>query len=136
MPIRHANIILGNKSNLYRLVSHDDWFLPKEKARSITTNYLFQVMQGSVFRIRTEHVKHYITERVRWSKIDLLSYIQSKHLRDSSFGFGADRLPDRYWLLSILHTFEPSHEVFNGVSESDKLVDVPIKYIPLTKVLR
>lgn len=129
MPLRYANLILGSKTNLYRLVKEEGWFIPKQEARASTVKYLLEVVQGACFRIKQTDVKPYTTERTKWSKLDILSYLQSKHLLNVRLGFTIENLPDRNWLLSVLHTIEPSHEIFSGTSECDKYVDVPLKYI-------
>jgi hypothetical protein len=127
MPIKYANYILGSKHNLYRLVIEEGWYLPKEESRCCNTKYLFDVMSGRIFRIQQNNVKSCFGEKLKWSKLDILSYLQSKYLGGMEFGFSVENLPNREWLVNILFTYEPSHELFTGSGEIEKLVEIPIK---------
>jgi len=127
MPISYANLILGNKSNLYRLVVEEGYYLPRSESRCCTARYLFDVMAGTVFRIYVKDVKISLDQKKKWPKIDLIGYMEQKHLNGLKFGFGIDKLPDRSWITNLLFTFEPTHEIFSGVKTSEKIVEIPIR---------
>ena len=127
MSIRYANLILGNKQNLYRLVSEEGYYLPRYDSRCITTNYLLEVMKGSVFRICATDVKVCLSERIRYSKIDMISLLETKYLGNTKLGITPDALPNREWLVNVIYTIDPYHDMFVGTSETDKLVDIPVK---------
>jgi hypothetical protein len=126
MSIRHANYILGSKKNLYRLVHTEGWFLPSKESRCITSKYLFDVINGSVFRIKQEHIRPYITEQIRLPKIDLIT-ILSGLTNSPLLGFEPHKLPNREWILSVIHTYDSNNEVFTGTKTIDKIVQIPVR---------
>jgi hypothetical protein len=127
MPLRYANLILGSKSNLYRLVVEEGWYLPRVEARCCTSKYLFGIMNGEYFRIKTSDIKPSLVERVRLSKIDIIAYLDSNLLKGVKHGFSPEALPDRAWLLNLLHTIDPNNEVFSGSSSAEPIVQIPVK---------
>ncbi len=127
IPISYANLLLANRENLYRMVSAEGWFLPESESKAVTVNYLLGVSSGKFFRIRVSEVHHYPAEKKTWKKLDLFIYLSDVHLRSVNLGFDYLHLPDRNYLLSILYTLEPTHEVFSGLGLSEKVVEVPLK---------
>lgn len=128
MSLKYANFILGSKPNLYRMVQQDGWYLPRPESRCVTTSYLFGVINGSVFRIKHSDIKPYLHEAIRLSKIDIICFIETHLIGDSKLGFGLEKLPDRSWLLNVLHTLDNCNEVFTGTRVVDKIVEIPLKY--------
>jgi hypothetical protein len=128
MSLRYANLILCSKQNLYRLVAEEGWYLSRLQSRCCTSRYLFDIMNGSVFRMKTSDVKPCLVERIRLSKIDIIAHIVSKLIKDCKLGFGPENLPDRDWLLNVLHTLEPSNDIFTGNKSIEKVVEIPLKY--------
>ena len=129
MPISYANLILGNKANLFRLVSDEGFYLPNKESRCCTSRYLFDVMAGNVFRIKIQDVRVCLNWKVKWTKIDIIAYLEANYIRNQKFGFGVENLPDRPWITNILYTFNPEHEVFTGLGGVEKIVEIPIKYV-------
>jgi len=127
MPMKYANLILGSKSNLYRMVAEEGWYLPKKESRCCTAKYLFGVIGGYYFRILVADVKFCVDEKVRLPKIDLIAHLETKVLNGPKLGFGPESLPDRTWLLNVLFTFQPEHEVFSGITEVEKIVEIPVR---------
>jgi hypothetical protein len=133
MPLRYANLIIGNKQNLHRLVSDEGWYLPKKDSRCCTSKlfnlyrYLFDVMGGWVFRIQQSQVKFCLNEKKRWSKIDIVAFIETRLLNNITLGFTIENLPNRDWLINVLFTLDSNHEVFTGTGEIEKLVEIPMK---------
>ena len=127
MPMKYANLILGNKSNLYRMVAEEGWYLPSKDTRCCTAKYLFGVIGEQYFRIQVSNIKFCFDEKVRLPKIDLVAYMEQNLLNGEKFGFQPESLPDRSWLINVLHTLQPSHPVFTGIEETDKIVEIPLK---------
>ena len=127
MPISYANLILGNKQNLYRLVMEEGYYLPKSDSRCCTARYLFDVMAGSVFRILVKDIRISLEQKKKWPKIDLICHIEQNFLNGQKFGFGPEKLPDRQWITNVLYTFDPNHEIFSGVRNLEKIVEIPIR---------
>ncbi len=126
MPISYANSILGSKENFYRMVSSQGWYLPHISSKAITIPYLMKVVEGTCFKVRVSEVRHFIVDRKKWKKLDLFLFLRDTHLSNVTTGWDLLHLPDRIFLLNILHTVDPNHEVFSGVSGSEKLVDIPV----------
>lgn len=78
MPLKFANLVLGNKKNLWRLTMEEGWYLPAYESRSITTDYLFKVLNNQVFRVKCTDIRTHIIEKVKWSKLDLVCYIDNR----------------------------------------------------------
>ena len=127
MPISYANLILGNKSNLYRLVSEEGYYLPKSDSRCCTARYLFDVMSGTVFRILVKDIRISLDQKKKWPKIDLICYLEQNFLNGQKFGFGPEKLPDRTWITNVLYTFDPNDEIFSGICSAEKIVEIPIR---------
>jgi hypothetical protein len=53
--------------------------------------------------------------------------IETTFLGETRFGFQPEKLPDRDWVLNILHTLDPDNEVFTGTKSIDKIVEVPLR---------
>ena len=128
VPLSYANSILGSKSNLYRIVWAHGWYLPKRTSKAVSCHYLFEVANGTVFRILQSDIKPFVTERRRWNKIDLITELRDNILKSPLINFDCNHLPDRKWLLNILYTCKSDHEVFTGTSFQEKQVQIPIRY--------
>ena len=94
MSLKHANCILGSKANFYHMVKEEGFYLPSENSRCITTDYLFNVTNGSIFRILRKDVNFYTTIRNKWSKIDIVTWLETCAHLNVSLGFTIDKLPD------------------------------------------
>jgi hypothetical protein len=127
MSIKYANHILGSKANLYRLVQLEGWYLPKKEARCCTTNYLFMIVNGAVYRIGTADIRPYIVEKIRLPKIDLITMLETNLLRGQVLGFQPEKLPDRQWLLNVIHSLDCNNEIFTGTRTIDKIVEIPLR---------
>ena len=127
MPISYANLILGNKSNMYRLVSEEGWYLPNSESRCCTARYLFDVMAGTVFRIPVKDIRISLEQKRKLPKIDLICYLEQNLLNGQKFGFGPEKLPDRQWITNVLYTLDPQHEIFSGAKHAEKIVEIPIR---------
>lgn len=126
LPISYANCILGDKKNLSNMVLKEGFYLPEFGSRCITTSYLFEVISLRVFNIRRDQVNRYLVEKQRWPKIDLLTLLEQRYVRDIKLGFDLEHMPDRQWLLNVIHTFDPQCEIFNGCKTTEKLVEIPL----------
>jgi hypothetical protein len=120
MPISYANYILGDKKNLYRLVSLEGYYLPEFSKRCITSKYLFKVIKGEIFRIKSSDINNYSVEREIWTKIDLVSELQGKYLRGVELGFEPNQLPDKRWLLNVVFSLDSQHIIFVGSAKVEK----------------
>jgi hypothetical protein len=58
-------------------------------------------MNASIFRIASMDVKPHIIEKIGFSKLDLISMLETIILRGKPLGFEPDKLPDRQWILNV-----------------------------------
>jgi len=130
MPLKLANMLLGNKRNLYNSIKSYGLFLPK-LGNAVTAKYLIKVSKGEAFWILEKDVKFPPEEKIKFTKTDLVAYLEDKHISNPSLGFDPQNLPNRKWLLTLLFTFEPNHYVFTAIHNNQVNVDVPIWYYKL-----
>jgi hypothetical protein len=128
MSAKAANGIIGDKKNLYRMVEEEGAFLPKFKSRAITTRYLTGVLSGEFFKFEKSKTLMPLPEKKIFSKIDLLALICEK-MGNIDLGFSPDHMPDRHFLLSLVYSLSPNHEIFTGVTDDEKTVKIPLKFL-------
>lgn len=126
LPLKWANAVLGNKRNLHRMLTEQGFYLPRVDSRACTGKYLFSVISGSVFSIKTSQVRTCLEEKTKLSKIDLLSLLQTLVGSNVNLGFSPISLPDRSWILNVVYTYSPENEIFTGIDVVDKIVEIPI----------
>lgn len=119
---------MGNKQNLYNIVKSEGWELPEFRSRAITTDYLFSVLGGTVFRIQSNEIRRYSVIKHKWSKIDLLIWLENNIGNHEKLGMSSDHLPDERWLYNVCYTLNPNIQCFTGLQENEKLVMLPLRY--------
>ena len=87
--------------------------------------YLNNVINGSVFRMKKTDMKKHSLEVKCYSAMDLVGAIETK--LGHKMGFDFQKLPNREYLLDVLFTLDDQHEVFQGNQE--KLVEVPLEFL-------
>lgn len=127
IPLKYANCILGNKKNIYDMTADEGWELPEYTSRAISVKYLLKVLEGLVFRIQRSQVQRYSITKERWSKFDLIRWIEQKLPEKTELGFTPESLPDYRWLLNVAYTIDPNMPVFTGIEENEKLVKIPFR---------
>jgi hypothetical protein len=85
------------------------WFLPNAKSKAITLKYLLVVIDGTLWLIEASQIVPFTYEAKSWSKLDIFVHLSEYHFKDKETGFEIARLPDREYLLSILHTLNEDH---------------------------
>ena len=128
IPISIANSVLGSKQNLYIIVESEGWFLPKLKSKAISNAYLFEVLLGNVHRVKSNPITPPPPEKIRWKKIDLVTFIDDECLQgQKKLGFTQTKLPYRRFLLTLLYYYKKDHKVFLGAAfSSEASVEIPI----------
>lgn len=127
LPLKYANSILGNKQNVYDLTLEEGWELPDFACRAISIKYLLKVLDGKVFRIQRSQVNRYSIIKERWSKLDLMRWIEERLPQGTELGFAPESLPDYRWLLNISFTIDPNMPVFSGIQAEEKMVKIPYR---------
>jgi len=116
---------MGPKKNIHRLITTAEGiYLPSVEARCTTNKYMLGVVARKYWPIKIADVKIRLVEKTRWSKVDMIAYIDSLIINCPKLGFSTDALPDRAWLVNVLFTLEPNHDVFVGAEVNSPLFDI------------
>ncbi len=122
----YLNNIFKNKDHIYNVVIKKGFYLPDIKSRAVNCKYLLQVLEGKVFSIKCDNVKPFLIEVIKISKLDLIAYLHEVALKNVDLGFDLQHLPDRKWMLDVLHTVDSTHYAFTGKRKLDKIISVPV----------
>jgi len=57
----------------------------------------------------------------------MIAYIDSLIINGPKLGFSPDALPDKAWLVNVLFTLKPNHEIFVGTEVNSPLFDIPVR---------
>jgi hypothetical protein len=133
MTLKAANGILGNKENFYRLVQEEGFFLPALSSRAVTNDYLRGVLSGKVYQFRTDQIRTPPKPKKEWSKIEMLTFIQSRLGQERELGFGPNNIPDNEFLLAVCFTLDPNLEIFTGIKEAEEIVQIPVNFLERIK---
>jgi hypothetical protein len=118
VPEEYANAVVHSKRNLIYMVRKLGYYLPEDHTKAMTCSFLLKTAQGTIWRIKTSDVKPYVTLFLTWSCVDLLAYIKEVLLKDEIVGFDLDKMPDKRYMLNIIHTINPGHEMFVGCNKT------------------
>lgn len=76
IPESYANLIIGNKKNLHRMIFNLGFFIPNIRDRSLTTEWLLKVMTNQIFSFKKSQINKNPGAKIKISKIDLMENIQ------------------------------------------------------------
>ncbi len=108
----------------YRFVVKElGYYLPKWEAKSdrpkwATEKYLVGIIQGAVFGIKKEKVKKPVDYKNRYTKGEMLQVLDS--LADRPLGFTTGNEPPVKWLIKVIYSLNPNHEMFQTIEEKTK----------------
>jgi len=125
VTLSSLNKMLGNVQNFYLALVDQGWSLPKFNRNCITFQYLWNVFTGACFRIKRANVKKgFIFKKISKKELFEIVNLQVPHL-----GFSNEKIPEKDWLIDILYTIHPNHEIFEKAKNDieDPKVKVPIK---------
>lgn len=125
IPLSKLNSLLGCVKNFYLALVDQGWALPKWSKNCISFNYLWNVFTGENFRIKRENLK----QAFLFKKASKIYLFEQLNFIIDNLGFNSDKIPDKQWLLDILYTLSPKHEIFmkhRGEVEDPK-IKVPMK---------
>lgn len=105
------SFFLPTKGVLYRLMIKKDFFLPSETSKCITEAYLLDSLKGKIFTIKISEIKPFLLKKdINATKIELFNLLHAKI--DKPLGFDLNQLPDRDWMVDVLHTLDPNNTLF------------------------
>ncbi|CAD8188429.1 unnamed protein product [Paramecium pentaurelia] len=117
-----ANEVVGSLESMYNALVIKNYYLPEFNSLAITCEYLLNVALNKCFRIKISQIKiGQILKKVPKLKLfqELDMKLQGKKI---NIGFTIDKLPDKKWLINVLHTLDQNNEVFKYFVEHDKVI--------------
>jgi hypothetical protein len=125
MNISQLNELLGNVENFYYQVTQHGFFLPEQKKKTITVEYLYGVIMGKFFGIKSTDIRFGQTYKYV-SKVDL--YFELKKTTSKELGFDMNSLPNMSWILNVLFTLNPLHEFFHPPQALEPTRPFPVEF--------
>lgn len=91
--------------------------LPSYKSRCMERDYLSKVAKGKVFTIKKDHYHPFPLrkENIKTDIGTLVTAVQNEIPPDKELGITPEKPPDRLWLLNVLYSLNPNHEIFAAV---------------------
>jgi len=91
--------------------------LPSSKNKGVTTRYLMMVAKDEVLTIPEDRYRHFRGQLQKSApKTDIHDMILE--ISTKATGFTSENLPDRAWLLDMLFSLDPKHELFKTTNET------------------
>lgn len=112
-----ANYFIPDKLSMYNLLTQQcGHFLPDFGSRCITNIYLDQVKNGEVWTLHYDKYKPMrLTKPLQLNtKTQLFSILKDLIPIGQSLGMQPPNLPDKKWLLDMIHSLNPKHSMFIG----------------------
>jgi len=121
VPYNEIRSRLPTVSDQYRfLVDKKKIYLPKwnkkdEKPKWATEKYLVSVMLNKTLSLKKEEVKKPPEVTKKLTKGEILKILEG--LVNQPLGFETDREPTNKWLITIIYSIKPDHEIFKPIVE-------------------
>jgi len=104
---------IPNKNTLYRIMVEKDYYLPSITSKACSEEYLLGCLKGKYFTIKITELKPYVLWRdLKSNKLELFDEIVKK--ASKSLGFSIHKLPEKEYLVNVLHTLDKSNRVFKN----------------------
>jgi hypothetical protein len=107
-----VKLIIGGKADLYEAAVRNGWFLPKYKSTIITEQYLQSVIFGRVYCPKYSEIRLVPCPRGPDKNTLLRDFRKITSSQKLSTGIDENHVPDKFWLLSVLGTHDPSLPYF------------------------
>ena len=129
IPITILNKMLGNVQNFYYSLLNEGWFLPLFDRNCITFDYLWNVFLGKYFRIKRNEIK----QGILFKNITKTQLLQALNSKIDNLGFDTQKIPEKQWMINVLFTVNPNHEIFEKtkISDSEGKISIPLTFIYL-----
>ncbi|KAL4494474.1 hypothetical protein ABPG72_018366 [Tetrahymena utriculariae] len=112
VPLQTLNNMFGSKENFYWAVWQLGWYLPNQRAPCITVNYLMKVLKGAIYRVKRSDIQLGITTHKNVNKVQLFEELFA--IEDiEEWGFDLTHLPDKQFMLDVLHLLRPDNHLFS-----------------------
>ena len=104
-------LLIPNKAVLYRTMIKKGFYLPCENSKAVSEEYLLDVIHGKIFSIKISEIKPFLlVDDISLTGSMIMHEIQGK--ANKGLGFSQNNLPDKHWLVNVLHTLDPENKVF------------------------
>jgi len=131
--INVANYLIPDKESFYVHLTHDSGYaLPAFESRCISRDYLEGISQGRFYCLKYPNFSpmRLLKPLIPKKKGELHQILMKLIPLNTELGFDFQRLPDKKWLLDMIHSLKPDHEIFVG-HQADKNAFSISRKIPL-----
>lgn len=94
------------------------WKNSVKRPKWVTEEYLRGVMEDKYFSLTKDQTREPVKVTKEATKGELREYIE--RLSGKNLGFGIGQEPKKKWLLKILYSIQPNHEVFRPTEDEVK----------------
>ncbi len=92
------------------------WRIKRNRPKCITEKYLLGVLLRQNFAINQDQVKKPLEVTKSCTKIQLINILEE--LASKPLGFEIDKEPENKWLITMIYSLNPNHEIFKTVEET------------------
>ena len=113
VEIHKINSLLPSKRALYDMLKYPNGgfqlYLPKFKTLAVSVEWLLQIVKTKVISIKLTDVKpgQLLFRVTKWELAEKI-----ENLGKGKLGFIGTELPEKEWLVNVLHTLKPDHRFF------------------------
>ena len=106
-----------NIEGFYSTLGFNGYYLPNEKSKCISGEYLWKVMNGHVFALKRSEMKEgFATKRlVKEELLELLEKVLQENGKLPT-GLKNNQLPNKEWLINCIFTIDPNNSLFKVTS--------------------
>lgn len=116
VDLQKLSLYVPNKASLYRVMIKKGYFLPNETSKACSEEYLLECLHDKVFTMKIDKLKPFILkEDLSSSCLDLIEQLKTKTTKP--LGFTPTKLPDKNWLIDVLHSLDPENKLFFNPGE-------------------
>jgi len=93
----------------YYMPRYESW---AKKAKCINENYLWGVIIGNIWCIKSADIKYPKKLKKKITKRELVEVLETE-LEGKVTGFDEDHYPDKQWLRTAIYTLNPNNNIFS-----------------------
>ena len=112
--IPYLNGLISNIDNFYINLARRGYYLPKRRTKAISAEYLWGIFVGEIYCPKIQDMKIGFLPRYI-PKVDLLDILKVILPEGKVHGLDDAHLPNDDWIVNIIHTLKPKHEIFQFI---------------------
>ncbi|KAL4463836.1 hypothetical protein ABPG74_005773 [Tetrahymena malaccensis] len=144
--LHQINQMFGSLENMYLSVEQLGYYLPDLKCSCITAYFLIRVVNGEIFSVKRSKIAPGGAKTIKnKTKIELyeILYSLAQQQEKKDLGFDLNRLPNKQYILDLIHVLKPNHSLFKLEDDSelsnhqikfpiDAFKQIQTRYLPTT----